>query len=653
MGWLFINAGFLAAGAAALTLPIWIHLMLRQRARPMEIGSVRFLQAVVRRTKRRQRIRRWLLLALRCAAMLLLGLLFARPFLPSAPADGQTREAVVLVDRSASMWSAGDNRDAAFDRAKKTAKARIAELGENARVHIAAFDGFGVQPLSADQFDDLKSPGYATTNYGEAIAWAADVLGGSARTHRSMLLVTDLQASGLTDAAEIAFPADIPVEIADVGATATQNLAIEAVRAVQVELRPGSPIAVSVQVLNAGALPISDAVLRLKLKGPSGNVALEQPCSLASGSRTTVRFELPIEQPGLYRGEVSVDYDDAFDFDNRRFLAFEVRHPDRVLLVDGDPGRTPWASETYFLETTLRLTNAIGDQPARTFEVERLAWERGDGFPDLTGFRLIVLANLGRLTASDARRLDQFMRDGGSVLMFPGERTTAAVLTPLEEVGILPAESTASPRDVAARVTEFDREHPALAPFADPQHGDLRRLTVRRLVPLDEKRLASDFTRLLQADELPLIVERPLGNGRFVFVATTADRAWNDWPQGRLYVPLFRQFAAYLTGQLDPRQSVRDELIQQPEASPGIEEIDEVLVVRNTDPRESEVQRLTEEQFRDAFRLAAAEQDEAEKLAASLAPKSTSRSDEYWPPIVLLLLAVLSAETLLASRVNG
>ncbi|MCA9219566.1 MAG: BatA domain-containing protein, partial [Planctomycetales bacterium] len=440
MGWLFINAGFLAAGAAALTLPIWIHLMLRQRARPMEIGSVRFLQTVVRRTKRRQRIRRWLLLALRCAAMLLLGLLFARPFLPSAPADGRTREAVVLVDRSASMWAAGDDRDAAFEKARRAAKESITALGENARLHIAAFDASGVEPLSAERFDELTTPGYAMTDYGEAFAWAADVLNVSTRTHRSLLLVTDLQASGLMDAADGAFPADIPVEIVDVGTAVTQNIAIEAARPVQVELRPGSPISATVQVLNAGALPISDVELRLSLNGPSGDVSVNQTCSLASGSRTSVRFELPITQPGLYRGQVRAEYEDAFAFDNQRFIAFEVRHPDRVLLVDGDPGRTPWSSETYFLETALRLTNPIGSGPARTFEVERLAWERGDGFPDLAGFRLIVLANLGRLTSSDAGRLDQFIRGGGSVLMFPGERTTAAVLTPLDGVGILPAE---------------------------------------------------------------------------------------------------------------------------------------------------------------------------------------------------------------------
>ena len=60
-----------------MSLPIWIHLLLRQRARPMSIGSLRFVKQVVRKTKSRQRIQRWLLLALRALAVLILGVLFA------------------------------------------------------------------------------------------------------------------------------------------------------------------------------------------------------------------------------------------------------------------------------------------------------------------------------------------------------------------------------------------------------------------------------------------------------------------------------------------------------------------------------------------------------------------------------------------------
>ena len=36
-----MHLGFLAAGAAAMTLPLWIHLLLRQRARSVDIGSIR------------------------------------------------------------------------------------------------------------------------------------------------------------------------------------------------------------------------------------------------------------------------------------------------------------------------------------------------------------------------------------------------------------------------------------------------------------------------------------------------------------------------------------------------------------------------------------------------------------------------------------
>ncbi len=147
----FLHFGFVIAGAAAMTLPIWIHLLLKQRARPMDIGSIRFVKNVVRRTKSRQRIQRWLLLAMRALAMLLIGFLFARPFLPDTPVDGRTREVAVLIDRSASMSAVHDNGVTAMDAAVRRAQQFVASLGDRARVHIGLFDAAGVEsiPLSA------------------------------------------------------------------------------------------------------------------------------------------------------------------------------------------------------------------------------------------------------------------------------------------------------------------------------------------------------------------------------------------------------------------------------------------------------------------------------------------------------------------------
>lgn len=647
----FIHLGFLAAGAAAMTLPIWIHLLLRQRARPMEIGSVRFLQAVVRRTKKRQRIRRWLLLALRCLAVLLLGLLFARPYLPAAPADGRTREAVFLIDRSATM-QALDGRRSAFDEAVALVEERIAESGEQARVHIGLFDADGLQSVTLDKLRQAR-PGYAATSYAEAFAWSVDILTTSERADRVVVFLSDLQASGLEIEPPELLPPDIPLEIIDVGRSISQNLAVESARPAQVEIRPGIPVSLSVRLFNAGALPVNEVPVTIELSGPAGDVEHRQSVGLGAGGRVTLDIPLEIDEPGVWQGGVELDWDDPLPWDDRRFVAFEVRHPDRVLLVDGDPGRNEYDSETYFLETALRLTTPVGDAPARTFEIERLVWERGEGFPTLDGFRLIVLANVGRFTDTDAARLREFLDAGGNVLLFAGDRMTPAVFESFLESGILPAGPLPALRDHAARVTEIAATHPALAPFSDPQHGDLRRLTVSRLLDLrieDESGQDRWDTVLLRAGDFPLIVERSVGDGRVILVATTADRGWNDWPRGRLYVPLVRQLAASLTGQLDPRQTVnaRQTTAANP---PGITEDDGALFVRNPEPRESRVQRLTPEQFREALGLVNDSHAERELQARALAPPGVSRSDELWPILVWILLAALAAETLLASRV--
>ncbi len=117
---------------------------------------------------------------------------------------------------------------------------------------------------------------------------------------------------------------------------------------VQVELRPGVPVAIAIRVFNAGAFPVTGVPLAVRLTGPGRPIEIAQKLSLAAGQRQTLEMELPVKEPGVYQGQVSIDRDDPLPHDNQRFLALEVRHPDRLLLVDGDPGRQPWENETYF-----------------------------------------------------------------------------------------------------------------------------------------------------------------------------------------------------------------------------------------------------------------------------------------------------------------
>ena len=53
----FIQIGFLGA-LAALAIPIIIHLVFRQRAKKVDLGTLRFLRVVLEHNARRRRVMR-------------------------------------------------------------------------------------------------------------------------------------------------------------------------------------------------------------------------------------------------------------------------------------------------------------------------------------------------------------------------------------------------------------------------------------------------------------------------------------------------------------------------------------------------------------------------------------------------------------------
>ena len=90
-------------GLSALTIPVLIHLIQRERKRVVEFPSLMFIRRIPYESVRRRSIRHWLLLMVRAAAVLLLVAAFARPFFQggalAVSAGSGARELVVLLDQ--------------------------------------------------------------------------------------------------------------------------------------------------------------------------------------------------------------------------------------------------------------------------------------------------------------------------------------------------------------------------------------------------------------------------------------------------------------------------------------------------------------------------------------------------------------------------
>src|SRR6478609_756284 len=126
-------------GLGAIAVPILVHLIQRERKRVVEFPSLMFVQRIPYQSVRRRRIRHWYLLLMRAAAMALIILAFARPFLPQGAAaaiaaTGGSREIVVMLDQSASMGY-GDH----WQRARDAARNAINSLGTGDRATIVLF----------------------------------------------------------------------------------------------------------------------------------------------------------------------------------------------------------------------------------------------------------------------------------------------------------------------------------------------------------------------------------------------------------------------------------------------------------------------------------------------------------------------------------
>lgn len=657
-----IHTGFLAAGLA-VAVPIVIHLLFRQKTRTLIIGSMRFLHEVVREHRRRRRVRQWILLALRMLAVLLLALLFARPYRDESYRRGLQEEVVLLVDRSASMTARQGLGETAFSRAVASARDELKRLDENVIVHMALCDAAKIQELPfAKRMGDQLATAAATdaaTDYNLALAWAGDVLAGSSRSRRRIVLVSDLQRTGLGRGLKATLPEGVELVVQDVGEVLARNVSIDAAEASRTEIRPDSPLALRVVVHNHCALPVRQVPIHCELVGPLGQIKATAQVDVAGQSAAVVDLPLDVKADGVYHGQVTATFDDTLAVDNRRWVAFEARHPDRVLLIDGQEGRSIFAGETYFLETALRLRTEESAGRMRSFEPERIVWESGKGFPRLDGYRAVVLANVRRLSEEDGARLASYLQAGGRLLIFAGDQVSRASLAPLAKHNLLPGLVAAEPVEGRLRVDQWDAHHPALACFADPQQGDLRRVQFTKILPLEST--IPEARVLLQTGDKIIAAQSTVGHGTCLYFGSTTDRDWTDLPRTRMYVPLMRQMLAYLTDQLAERALVTTRVLTRPDEKIGIEEQASGepgasrWVVTNLDPRESVLDRVAPDELEAVLGVTTTTaDDEARQAALALAiPADALRPDELWKWVIWLLLFVLAAELLLAGRVHA
>lgn len=575
LGLSFLSPLFLI-GAAAAAIPIVLHLFYRTTDPVIDFAAMRFLQRVPVEHAGRRRLKEWLLLALRAAAVILLAVAFARPYVSRSAAAPGTHATVVLLDRSASMSAPGQ-----MARARQLAGEALQSASRLDSVAVVAF-GNGVDvlaPLSQDRSTALAAlervrPGAGGTGYAAGLERAAELIGD--RPGR-IVIVTDLQQSGWDDPAEGGVASRIGVELKDVGSPAG-NVAITS-------LRPDGAHAVAV-VRNFSPKPATaDVTFAI-----DGHPVTEVTVALAPHSVGEARA--PIAEHSAGSLSAAVADPDGYAADNVRYFALDSDAAFSVLAVTN--GGRP--AESFYLERALAIAEGTGGFRFRSVSGRDFA---GVTSADLAAVQVVVILGTRGLERRGRELLGSYVQSGGGLLLAAGPDVEPRIVK--EALGTMVRTSWRVRDAGPVRVAPDDSRHPVFRVFGGV--GTLGNVVFDRVATVEAPDTADVLARY--TDGTPALVEERAGAGRVLVFASDLNRQWNDFPLQPAFVPFVHETMRYLAA---ARTSRTEYLVGQLPgaigAAPGVvrlgadEEQRGRRVAINVDPRESDPARMTDQAFR-------------------------------------------------------
>lgn len=589
------HPGLFWTGLGLVSVPILIHLFFRRRHRVVRWAAMDFLLAALRKQKRRIEVENLILLLLRCAGILLLGLAIARPAVQASalnPFSGGSRALVLILDTSTSMGAEQTARTS-LDRAKERASQLMSDLPEGSQVTLLVTrdDNAGGAPRAllenaAPAEIKVRLPGvhlgYGPNDLASVFHLAGEKLA-ALRGRRLVTFFTDLQRSDwyvadrearregvqaalrALDREADAEVGETPVTIVDVGIEDPANVVLAALSVEKGrQAFSGKLLGVGATLVNYGTAPAKGTLSLFTDRGDdqwekveSVEVSVDATVGLAplGGTGQTAAFaweflprvparrEGPLRFKAVFSPRADADSVDRLRVDSERYLALRVRPPVRVL---------PVRSRTGALEIIgdVALLDVIDFLPA-VYPVEL-------GAVDLSRVDILLWADaeIHNLAPEAATRIEEFVRAGGGLLAYLGPFTEASQLNQLfwreDGSGLLPARAGDWREDrdhpvFIDRQAETTRAHPLFEQTDGPFFFSPEVLGYRHVVDAPDRAVVARYDN---GD--PAVLEKQVGRGRVLLVTTTPDEIGFTLNGSVLPAILFFNAAHYLVSE-DPR----------------------------------------------------------------------------------------------------
>lgn len=555
-------APILLAGTALVALPIILHLVMRREPKRVEFPALRLLRKRHSTNQTRLRLRHWILLALRCAFILLLALALARPVLRGSGllAGGSAGlAAAVVIDNSPRMGYVVKNQTR-LEAARETALWLLEQLPADSEVALVEPARASRAKLAERDSAILRterlrlSPDAAPL--ADAVIEAVNLLADRPDHRREVYVFTDMSAVVWSDAAlagigeVLEANPESKLYLVDVGVKDPINAGLTELELSADHLATGEIVTLRTNTVTMPKLAGTERSVEVWLaqRGEKPTKRGSEQLALKTEGQA-VEFPIAGLATGVHQGYVRMVGDDPLAVDNTRYFTVSVDPPPGVLLVG------PTVEATQLMSEAL-APSALAQTAATRVVCEQIDYSKLSQ-ASLGTYDAVMLLDPPAMNADDWRPLSNFVQSGGGLAVFLGRNAVGQ----LDEFNapaarlLLPGELrwvSSTPRYLAPA----GYEHPVLK-----QLSDIGAATPWPAFPVFKAWAVGNLDRAASviatfADGSPAIIEGRFGSGR-VLMATTpvsdraSDEPWNllptnpdPWP----FLALAEGMTDYLVG---------------------------------------------------------------------------------------------------------
>ena len=591
----FLSPLFLI-GALAAAVPILLHLFHRKTDVVIDFPSVKLLTRGPVQQQRRRQLRELVLLALRVAALVLLAVSFARPYVAGAAAPLAAPVTVIAVDTSLSLSAPGQ-----FARAQQAAVQALEQAPASDAVALITFaDAATVVTAPTADRGVVRAAiagiatGAAGTRYRTALAAATEVIG--ARAGR-VVIVTDLQQSGWEANDEGGLPDGVDVQLVAVAPPAA-NLAVTS-----------AAVRDRVVVATVQNFSASDATVPVSLVVEGETIAT---ATATMAPMAAADVELRGSWGGAGVTQVAIVDATGYQADNTRPVVLAPSPAVPIAALVADP---TGATGGIYIERALSVADE-GREFAVTVADGRVLsrWTAAE----MTRHAALVILGTRTLDRNGRELVKAYLAGGGQVLLTLGPDVDPGTLGDVigGDVGV----SGAPVRLPGATLVTSDSRHPIFRPFLIPS-GALGDVQIDQHRRLDSQPGRTVLARLSGGDAA--LTEQMVGNGRLLVFTSDLDNQWSRFPLHPSFVPFAIETARYLTrGRQRPSQTVT---VEVGESNPAATSVDEFIAGIRRTPR-------------------------AEQREAASGAREAEGRQRWWQVGLLVMLAALAGEALVGRR---